>query len=378
MKKKCLVVCVLAASAFAAQAADFGQVLRGLSDLQKAVQQGGATAIQQGTSAENVDQAKPISRGSNRREPDWMVRYPRAQLRKEFLNPFDRASIPLTMPGVGAASTRFAVPVEGKITMLQYDHEADDSPLLIQRHYDALLAQQGFERVIACASPCPTQYGAVHWMKMLDPNRIVDSNFFPDAPLILIGYKANAVAFVAVGKSPNVPYASFVKLVEGAITDRSDLDAWLASLKPSAPPAPAVPALVAPQATAPSKIRAAVTSSIVETISPGRLESAIRQTRGRLFILLSSEDRNCPFCIAANPTFADLADRHADAGRFVRVTWEPWRTAFEHKFVVAAGVNGLPTYLSFTDGVLDGRVAGNYPVADLEQKLIRKPKESGQ
>ncbi len=360
-----LAVYIIAASSLTAQAASLGDVFNVISNVQR--------AAQQDRPAGSNNSEHPAIFGSNRSEPDWLTRYPRASLSKEFVNPFDTVSIPLTMPSVDATTTRYAVPMEGKVTMLQYRHEADDSLLLIQRHYDAILAQQGFERVIVCAKPCPSSGGAAHWMKMLDPNSKVDYFNFPVAPQILIGYKANAMVFVAIGKNPNLPYASFIKLVEGTITNRSDLNAWLASLKPAEPPAPAVPAMVAQQPYAYVPHETATQSDIVENISPTRLQSAIAQTRGRLIVLLSSRDKNCSFCVRAIPRYAELASKRASAGRFVMVTWEPWGSAFKHDFLRAHEILALPTYLTFMDGKLDARADGNLPVATLENKLIDQP-----
>lgn len=365
MIKKALFTCMLAAACHA-QAAGFADLLKGVADLQRTVQQGQAAVGANTTSATAVF-------GSKRNEPDWLPAYPRAQLRKEFVNPFDTVVMPLTQPALSATTTRYAVPMEGKVTMLQYSHEVDDSPLLIQRHYDALLAQQGFERAMACSSPCPVQSAPVYWMKMLDPNIKADSNYFPDAPVVLIGYKANAMVFVAIGKNVNVPYTTFVKLVEGNITNRADLDAWLATFKAVAPPAPKTAALVAPPPVAPIAGIPTVMSDVVENIAPARLQNAVTQTKGRLFVMLSSKEAKCPFCVRANPVFATLANKRADTGRFVMVTWEPWPKAFEHEFVKAKGIGGLPAYLAFMDGAYVGRVDGNVPLNELEQKLINEP-----
>ncbi len=365
MIKKILATGLLAAAAHA-QAAGFADLLKGVADLQRTVQQGQAAIGANTTTPATVF-------GSNRTEPDWLPAYPRAQLRKEFVNPFDTVVMPLTQPALSATTTRYAVPMEGKVTMLQYSHEADDSPLLIQRHYDALLAQQGFERAMACSSPCPAQSASVYWMKMLDPNNKVVDGLFPAAPVVLIGYKANAIALIAIGKSYNAPYTTFVKLVEGNITNRADLDAWLATFKAVAPPAPKTPALTAPPATVAAPPTPSVTSEVVEAISPARLQNAVTQTRGRLFVMLSSKEAKCPFCVRANPVFAALANKHADTGRFVTATWEPWQKAFEHDFVKAKGIGGLPTYLAFTDGAYVGRVDGNVALTELEQKLIIDP-----
>lgn len=374
MTKKILSGFIWVGLAVSAQASGLDDLLKGVGNIQRTVQQAqSATGMAPAApAAPPASVATPVpATGGRRIEPDWFTIYPRAQVRREFVNPFDSVILPLSQPAVGATTTRYAMPMEGKVTMLQYSHEADDSPLLIQRHYDALLAQQGYERVIACASPCPAASAAVYWMKMLDPNGKMDHWAFPDAPRVLIGYKADAMAFVAVGKNNNYAYTSFVKLVDGAITNRTDLDAWLASLKPVAPPTPATPAIVAPQAGAAALPVALPQSDVVESIAPVRLQNAIAQTRGPLFVMLTSRDPKCPHCIRANPRYAELAAKHANTGRFVTVNWEPWPKAFEHEFVKSKGIGGLPAYLAFTDGVQTGRVDGNVPVEELEQKLFK-------
>ena len=63
--------------------------------------------------------------------------YPNAKKYNRINNPFDQVQIPVSMPlktsdGYVAA---YRVPMEGKVTMLQFLHSKDDSPLLIRQYY---------------------------------------------------------------------------------------------------------------------------------------------------------------------------------------------------------------------------------------------------
>ena len=110
--------------------------------------------------------------------------------------------------------------------------------------------------------------------------------------------------------------------------------------------------------------------NVVERVSPNELQSVIEGSKGRLFLLLSSNDTHCGFCIRANKRFAELATGYAAEGRFLMVQWSPWRSAFTHVLLREQEVTGLPTYFFYLDGVLSGRVDGDYPVEILASKLI--------
>lgn len=302
-----------------------------------------------------------------RYQPDWLSAYPRAELKKESFNPFEASTIPLSMPEAGATSARYAVAVEGQTTILQYVHPRDDSPTLIQRHYEAVFAQQGFERFIACAIPCATGGYEHNWMPMLDPSRAVSRLFFPSLPSYLVAYKDKAIAVVAIGRWGDDKYASFIKIVDGRITNRRDLDAYIATLRPASAAQPAVA----------TTRTASVEIDIVETIAPNRLQAAIGQTRGKLIVFLSSRDKACGFCTRAIGRYAELSKLNPEAGRYIAVYWEPWLEAFKHELLLAQGIVGIPTYLLYEDGRLINRVDGDWTAAELQKTLLTDRNPAG-
>jgi hypothetical protein len=314
-------------------------------------------------------------------EPNWLQPYARSQLIRQHLDPLQRTSLPLSMPARVGEAARYSVDLEGKVTLLQYRHQADDSPLLIQRHYDAVLAQAGFERVMVCAEPCPTSGGAARWMNLLDRSRQIDYSFFPDAPTVLVAHKANAIAFVAIGKNSNFPFGTTIKLIEGTYTNPDQLKTWLDSLKPAAVTTPAIPAIVAPQGTTASNESKPepYNSAEIELIPPGRLNAAISQTKGLFVVMLSSRDANCPHCARANPRYASVAKSLPDAARYGVVFWEPWADAFKQPSPLHnSTIRGIPTYLVYQDGKLINRVNGNVIEPDLKTQLFEWKSPSGE
>ncbi len=322
-----------------------------------------------------------------RAEPNWLTPYPRAQLRKQHVDPLKRTSIPLSQPAtVNADTTRYMVRMEGKTTMLQYRHEADDSPLLIQRHYDAVLAQAGFERVIVCVDACPKSGGGAYWMQSLDPTpRQMDSSFFPNAPTVLVGHKSNAMIFVAIGMNSNFPYASFVKLVEGQYLNRNELQEWLDSLKPTNVAMPATPALIAPgaqRAPAASAVPGAgplvaFQSDVVEILPPARVVELLNQSKEKTVVMFSSRDSNCRFCVAANARYAELAKASPQAARFVVTFWEPWADAFKSPPLQGSSIGGLPAYLVLEEGKVINRVDGNDTQIPLKEQIFDRRNPTG-
>jgi thiol-disulfide isomerase/thioredoxin len=320
---------------------------------------------------------------------EWLQDYPRSKLAKTFYNPFDRAVIPLSTPKAGATSTRYQVPIEGKVTMRQYFHEADDSPLLIMRYYDAALAQQGFERVILCNNaPCVPSSGGAYYLKMLDPSRSMDSNYFPGDPLVMIAYKADAIAFVAVGRNVNHPITSFIKLVEGNITDRPALDKWQASLHPSLPPAPVVPAQVVtpakpyyPPAVSGEQGHGAMADHeshaasagerTVQAVDPRQFEHMIANQKGIVVVQFTSSDQGCPPCVKSNPRFDTLAQVKGDQAHFWRLEWRPYGAIYDDPLAVQYGIRMVPTFITFKDGKPVRQHAGNNSVVDLDDKLLK-------
>lgn len=349
----------------------------GLDDIFKAigqVQKLAGEGLAGGNSGSSANVGKPGDSATNsatqigkRYQPDWLSPYPRAELKKEFFNPFEASTIPLSMPEAGATSARYAVAAEGQTTMLQYLHQRDDSPTLIQRHYDALLAQHGFERFIECAIPCATGGFENNWMPMLDPARAASRLFFPNRPSYLVAYKANAIAVVAIGRWGDDRYSSFIKIIDGRITNRRDLDEYIATLKP-----------LNPAQTATSTTRMApVDINIVENIAPARLQAAISQTKGKLIVFLSSRDKACGFCARAIGRYSELSQLNPNSGRYIAVYWEPWLEAFKHDILVAQGIVGIPTYLLYEDGRLINRVDGDLTVADLQKRLFTAQNPAG-
>jgi hypothetical protein len=224
-----VIVVAISIASLAVHSAGLGDLVQGVSKGKELVNDA-KDAVKQ--TQESVDSATAASASLLKRSGlEWLIKYPRAQIQQEFFNPLEIISFPLTKPSDGESTTQYAVPLEGKVIMLSYKHEADDSPLLIQRHYDALLAKQGYERVVVCANACKNMGGEASWMGMLDVNKKMATGSFPEEPLLLIAYKANAVALIAVGKSTSAPYVSYVQLVEGTISSKTELDTWLASRK---------------------------------------------------------------------------------------------------------------------------------------------------
>jgi hypothetical protein len=234
--KKSLAIFVFALTClanFGAHSAGLGDLVQGVSKA-KELANDAKDAVKQ--AQEQVQEPADSSASAStsvlkRANAEWLTKYPRAQIQQDFYNPLEIISFPLSKPADGETTTQYAVTLEGKVIIVSYKHEADDSPLLIQRHYDALLGKQGFTRVVVCANACKNMGGEAAWMGMLDVNKKMATGSFPEEPLLLIAYKANAVALIAVGKSANAPYVSYIQLVEGSISSRTELDAWLASRK---------------------------------------------------------------------------------------------------------------------------------------------------
>jgi hypothetical protein len=229
MIKNSIIIFAMSTVSLAAHSAGLGDLVQGISKA-KELASDAKDAIKQ--TQDSVDSTTAAAASVFKRSnTEWLTKYPRAQVQHEFFNPLEIINFPLTKPSDGESTTQYSVPVEGKLVATSYKHEADDSPLLIQRHYDAVLAKAGYERVVVCANSCKSMGGEASWMGMLDVNKKMATGSFPEEPLMLIAYKTNAVALIAVGKSTNAPYVSYVQLVEGTISSRTELDAWLASRK---------------------------------------------------------------------------------------------------------------------------------------------------
>lgn len=122
-----------------------------------------------------------------------------------------------------------------------------------------------------------------------------------------------------------------------------------------------------------------VAPGTVELVSPAEVRKIAAETHGRVIVLLSSKDDNCKPCVrSANPDFAQLAAKRPDAARYVMVDWQPWTAGFKHEFVTSNQVDGLPTFLSFKDGVLVASLGGSLDWARLGQRLLSAEPTPGQ
>ncbi|MBI3285506.1 MAG: thioredoxin family protein [Burkholderiales bacterium] len=194
--------------------------------------------------------------------------YPRSKQQTRIYNPLERVSIPLSTPQntPDGYVARYSVPMEGKVTMLQFVHRSDDSPLLIKQYYEAWLAQAGFERMLVCEAPCGQLSSRYSWQQAVDPSKRLDPNYIPGEPTYIAAYKADAMVLVGVGKL-NYEYVSLVKVVEGRILDAQ---AWktlntakpaMPAVPPSRPPAQLAGAVMPAPAAAPQPATAQQTAT---------------------------------------------------------------------------------------------------------------------
>lgn len=199
-----------------------GKVTDTIKKASDAVQSAGSAAG--GTVPGGSSSQKSLPNGSSYQLPMGFEAYPKAELQKRLDNPYDSLTIPVVVPvnGPDGYLSPYTVPVEGKVTMLQYEHRQDDSPALIMRHYLAWLSAQGFEVVTVCAAPCKALESGYSWSNVADASRRIDTNYLPSRPAYVAAYKPGAMALVGVGTFIN-RYSSFVKLVEGKV---GDLSGW--------------------------------------------------------------------------------------------------------------------------------------------------------
>jgi len=199
-----------------------GKVSDTIKKASDAVQSAGSAAgntVPGGTPAQRTG----MPNGSSYQLPMGFEAYPKADLKKRIDNPYDSLTIPVVVPinGPDGYLAPYTVPVEGKVTMLQYEHRQDDSPALIMRHYLTWLSAQGFEVVTVCAAPCKALESGYNWSNVADASRRVDTNYLPSRPAYIAAYKPGAMALVGVG-THIYQFSSFVKLVEGKVGDLSN------------------------------------------------------------------------------------------------------------------------------------------------------------
>ncbi|MDO8654601.1 MAG: thioredoxin family protein [Undibacterium sp.] len=348
--------------------------------------------------AQAGNQAATVSGASALYLPFDLNAYPRSQQYRRIDNPLERISIPLSTPQKTPDGyiARYSVPMEGKVTMLQFIHRRDDSPLLIKQYYEAWLAQAGFERMLVCEAPCSQLSSKYNWRQAVDPSERLDTNTMPDEATYIAAYKADAMVLVGIGKRSD-EYASLVKVVEGRVLDAQ---AWkilntarpaAPSVTPSRPPAQLASAAVTASAlrpqhngtailpisgqigTAAATLPAAADDAFdgVEMIAASDLAARLAASKGFVTVQLSSYDPGCPFCAQANPKFDEMATHNKGKVTFWRVMWQPWASFSQDAFAKAYGVNGLPTTFTFKNGQLVRRSMGNLPVEEQEKQLLR-------
>ncbi|MFG6414495.1 thioredoxin family protein [Roseateles sp. DC23W] len=295
--------------------------------------------------------------------------YPRAQELGRYDNPLEAGALPISPPerAKGKNESRWRLPYEGKVSMQQYKHPADDSPLLIARHYAGQLREQGFELLTICDIPCAGRAdspdASVYWFHELDLAKRLQYNYFGDRGLYLIAHRADAVVAVRVGASHG-GYASVVKTVAAPQLDRTPLLAYVERQRAPAADAPLPPAVGGP-GTAPAP------SAFVKEVAPADLNAWVRATPGWVVVQLSSNDPKCGYCVRANPVFNALAAAESPQGTgFARVAFQPWTSVNQNDFANQYGVSGLPSFFTFKDGQLMRRHNGIADQATLRRVLL--------
>lgn len=300
-------------------------------------------------------------------QPAELRPYPRAQELGRYDNPLEAGALPISPPerAKGKNESRWRLPYEGKVSMQQYKHPADDSPLLIARHYAGQLREQGFELVTICDIPCAVRAdspdASVYWFHELDLAKRLQYNFFGDRGMYLLAHRADAVVAVRVGASYG-GYASVVKTVTAAQLDRAPLLAYVEQQK-----AP----VVADAPLPPPPGRAVANPPGLQSVAPAELSAWVRQSRGWVVVQLSSYDPGCGYCVRSNPAFNSLVAAEASQGlSFARVAFQPWKTVGQNDFVRQFGVAGIPAYFTFKDGQLMRRQDGIADEAALRRSLL--------
>lgn len=292
--------------------------------------------------------------------------YPRAQELGRYDNPLEAGALPISPPErtQGKNESRWRLPYEGRVAMQQFKHPADDSPLLIARHYAGQLREQGFELVTICEIPCAMRAdspdASVYWFHELDLAKKLQYNFFGDRGMYLIAHRADAVTAVRVGASHG-GYASVVKTVSAAQLDRAPLLAYVEQQK--------APAANAPLPPPPGRTAAQVPG--IQSVAPAELGAWVRQSKGWVVVQLSSYDPGCGYCVRSNPAFNALAAAEATQGlSFARVAFQPWKSVGQNDFAKQFGVGGIPAYFTFKDGQLMRRQDGIADEATLRRSLL--------
>lgn len=400
-----LLVCILSGASAHAQSI-FDSINKAVGVVRQVQGMQGQAQPQPGNdSGQWTGQSKGSSTPGYGNELFGLREYPGAKIRREYANPYDRVSFPISLPKSGGQA-RYTAQIEGKVWGAQYHHQAGESPLRIDEHYEALLVQQGFEKLFECNAACHRREGVYPqdaWDAAIESRKQFTALFWPANPTVKVFYRADGIALTATGSWSNSGdgYASVLYAVQGRILDMQPIEAVKArnsyrepaTLPPGYRKSPSVSssgaslddtgtsqqAAIQPVALVQSgQVNADKTplhhGSAVEEIPPKLLNKTVSQTKGLLLLQLTSRDRNCSFCVASNPHFDELAARKPSAARYVRVSWEPWRSAFKEAFMTNYGIGGVPVFLAFLDGKLVQRIDGNTSTDGLEKLFTAEEK----
>ena len=220
--------------------------------------------------------------------------YPSAKALGRYDNPLEAGALPISPPERirGRNSSRHRLPYEGTVSMQQYKHQPDDSPLLIARHYAGQLKEQGFELVTICDFPCKAPGGpndaSVYWHHELDLARKLSYSAYGDRGTYLIGHRADAIVAVRVGTGQGA-FLSTVKTVSAPALDRAPLLAYVERLRAPAADAPLPPPVgrqprpaVAASASMPTP------SAHIKDVQPAELSAWLRESKGWVVLQLTS------------------------------------------------------------------------------------------
>ncbi|MGM9512859.1 thioredoxin family protein [Roseateles sp. DB2] len=304
--------------------------------------------------------------------------FPRASEYARHINPLEQGTLPISPPerkSGGGKQSRWRMSYEGAVSVLQYDHKNDDSPLLVARHYAGQLKAQGYELVTICDMPCQAPDGStdssMSWRDELDMTRQkLDLYRFGNRGLYFMAYKPDAIAAVRVGQFGERP-VSTVKLVQSPNLDLGPLKAWIAQQQaptPAAalPPPPQRSASAAPVAEPP-----AGPPKIVDIAPKDLAKWLAEHPKQRAVLQVTSFDPNCGHCARANPVYAALSSRPVPEGTvFLRMSFQPWQSVGQSPVAQQLGVNGLPTYLVIEGGQQTRRRNGDWDEATLRRELI--------
>lgn len=183
--------------------------------------------------------------------------FPGATQVGRYVNGRERGNLPISVPDRSEFNedriSHVVLPYDGRVVATQYKHGADESPLLIERHYAEQLAAQGFTVLTICETPCRTPRGLedtnAAWLRELDPMHQLGLRGFGDRGSYFLAYRRNAVVAVRIG-SWDLAYGSTVKIVQADAIDLGPIERYVAGQRAAAAaPAASQPASAAAAAT---------------------------------------------------------------------------------------------------------------------------------